>query len=174
MYCKNCGKEIGEGDLFCPKCGTKQATTYQEVFVRNGVSEQDFIANINKWFQWHPKAANITCKFDMDSSIGLLANKYQLNRFVIEYELFERENEYQYGLVKEETLDLMKRSIKEYVGAWQQSHPNAKIVKWEGGTHSRGQAASHLLGGFGASNRMNVYIMFKFLRNTGNNAGEMR
>ena len=96
MYCKNCGKEIGEGDLFCSQCGTKQVTTYKEVFVRNGLSEQDFIANINKWFQWHPKAGNIACKFDMDTSIGMLANKYTLNRFVIEYELLKGENEYTY------------------------------------------------------------------------------
>ena len=23
MFCKNCGKEIAEGTVFCPKCGTK-------------------------------------------------------------------------------------------------------------------------------------------------------
>lgn len=168
MYCKSCGKELREDDLFCPRCGTKQVTVYKEIFQRNGMPEKDFIANINKWFQWHPKAANITCHFDMDTSLGLLANKYELNRLVIEYELYEHENEYQYGLVKEDTLDLMRRNIKEYVGAWQQSHPNTKIVKWEGGTHSRGQAGSQLFGGMGASNRMNVYILFKFRRN---NAG---
>ena len=174
MYCKNCGKEIGEGDLFCSQCGTKQVTTYKEVFVRYGLSEQDFIANINKWFQWHPKAGNIACKFDMDTSIGMLANKYTLNRFVIEYELLKGENEYQYGLVKEESLDLMRRDIKGFVGTWQQARPNVKVVNWQGGTHSRGQVSSLAFGGIGASNRMNVYIMFKFLRSTGNNAGKMR
>lgn len=164
MYCKKCGKEIGENAAFCPACGAKQATTYQEVFVRGGLSEQDFIANINKWFQWHPKAANITCKFGMDTAVGLLANKYELNQFVIEYELFEQDNVNQYGLVKEETIALMKKSTKEFVGEWQQSHPNVKIVNWEGGTHSRGHTASHLLGGLGARNRLNVYILFKFPR----------
>lgn len=164
MNCKKCGKTLGEKDAFCSNCGAKQTVTYQEVFVRNGLSEQDFIANINRWFQWHPKAANITCRFNMETEIGLLANKYALNQFVIEYELYEKDNVNQYGLVKEETLTLMKKSVKEYVGQWQQSHPQAKIVNWEGGTHSRGQTVSHLLGGVGARNRMNVYILFKFPR----------
>jgi hypothetical protein len=104
----------------------------------------------------------------MDTAIGLLANKYELNQFVIEYELFEHNNENQYGLVKEESIALMKKSSKEFMGEWKQSHPNVKVVDWEGGTHSRGSTASHLLGGIGARNRMNVYILFKFPRNKEN------
>ena len=168
MNCKKCGREIGENDAFCPGCGEKQVTTYKEVFVRKGISEQDFIANINKWFQWHPKAANITCKFGMDTAIGLLANKYELNQFEIEYELFKNDNENQYGLVKEETIALVAKKTREFVDEWKQSHPNVKVVDWEGGTHSRGTTASHLLGGIGARNRMNVYILFKFPRNKEN------
>ncbi len=164
MICKKCGKEIDEKATFCPECGAKQVTTYQEVFVRDGLSEKDFIDNINKWFQWHPKAANISCKFDMDTSVGLLANKYTLNRFVIEYELFENNNENQYGLVKEETLALKKTKTKDFISEWKQTHPNVKVVDWEGGTHSRGQTVSHLLNGLGARNRLNVYILFKFPR----------
>ena len=167
MYCKKCGKEIGNNDTFCPACGTKQVTIYKEVFVRNGLTEEEFIANINNWFQWHPKAANIKGYFEMDTAIGLLANKYQLNQFVIEYELYQNDNVNQYGLVKEESLALMKKSIKDYINEWQQARPNVKIVNWKGGTHSRGQTASHLLGGLGARNRMNVYILFKFPRNQG-------
>lgn len=165
MNCLKCGREIGANDAFCPGCGTKQTPTYKEVFVRNGLSEQDFIANINKWFQWHPKAANVTCKFSMDTAIGLLANKYELNRFEIEYELFKNDNQNQYGLVKEETIALMSKKTRDFVEEWKQSHPNVKVVDWSGGTHSRGSTASHLLGGFGARNRMNVYILFKFPRN---------
>lgn len=164
MFCIKCGKELNGGDQFCPACGAKQVNTYKEVFVRNGLSEKDFIDNINKWFQYHPKVANVKCTFGIDTAIGLLANKYQLNQFVIEYELFENNNKNQYGLVKEENLALMKKSTKEFVGAWKESHPNATVVDWTGGTHSRGQVGSHLLGGFGASNRLNVYILFKFPR----------
>lgn len=162
MFCKNCGKEIGDSDVFCSGCGAKQTPVYKQVFVRNGISEQDFIANINKWFQWHPKAANIRCRFSKDTAIGLLANKYELNQFEIEYELYENDNTMQYGLVKEESIALMSKSINEFVAQWQQTRPNVKIVNWSGGTHSRGHMASHLLGGLGASNRMNVYILFKF------------
>ena len=164
MFCKKCGKEIADNDLFCSGCGTKQVEIYKEVFVRKGISEQDFIGNINKWFQWHPKAANIKCKFDKDTSVGLFANKYELNSFEIEYELYENDNVNQYGLVKEEKLDLVGISVKDYMKEWEKTHPQATVVNWSGGTHSRGPTGSHLLGGVGASNRMNVYILFKFPR----------
>jgi hypothetical protein len=168
MFCKKCGKELNENDIFCSGCGAKQVNIYKEVFVRNGISEKDFIANINKWFQWHPKAANITCKFTMDTAIGLLANKYTLNQFVIEYELFEHDNENQYALVKEEAIALVAKKTREFVDEWKQSHPNVKVVDWEGGTHARGYTVSHLMGGFGARNRLNIYILFKFPRNKEN------
>lgn len=164
MHCIKCGKEIDTGNLFCPSCGAKQVATYKEVFVRNGLSEKDFIANINRWFQWHPKAANIKCHFDINTGIGLLANKYELNQFVMEYELLENDNVNQYGLVKEENIALIKKDAKEFIAHWQQTHPKATLVNWQGGTHSRGQMASHLLGGIGAANRLNVYILFKFPR----------
>lgn len=169
MFCKKCGREIGDNDAFCPGCGTKQAATYKEVFVRNGLKEEDFIANINKWFQWHPKAANITCSFGFDTAVGMFVNKYKLNQFVIEYELFEHENDNQYGLVKEDKVALIQKDLKELVGEWQLSHPQVKIVNWQGGTHSRGEAGSFLMNGLGASNRMTAYIFFKFPRNKDQN-----
>lgn len=167
MFCKQCGKEINNGDAFCSGCGAKQTNTYKEVFVRNGLPEADFIANINKWFQWHPNVANVKCNFGIDSSLGLMANKYVLNQFVIEYELYENQNTMQYGLVKEENTALMKKDIKGFIGDWQASRPNVKIVNWQGGTHQRGQVGSLVLGGIGAVNRMNAYIFFKFPRSQG-------
>jgi len=164
MFCKKCGKEIGDGDMFCPGCGTKQVEIYKEVFVRKGLSEKDFIANINAWFQWHPKAANIKCSFGIDSALGMFANKYQLNQFVIEYELYENDNTMQYGLVKEENTTFVKKDTSDFVGKWQKEHQNTTVIDWKGGTHQRGDAGSLAFGGFGAVNRMNVYVFFKFPR----------
>ncbi len=164
MFCKKCGKELNNDDRFCSGCGAKQVTTYKEVFVRNGLTEKEFIANINKWFQWHPKAANIKATFNSETAIGLIANKDELNSFVIEYELYENNNENQYGLVKEEKIDLVNIKSRDYVEKWKQEHPQVKVVNWSGTTHQRGSTTSLLLGGFGATNRMNVYILFKFPR----------
>ena len=164
MYCIKCGKEIDSQNLFCPACGAKQVQTYKEVFQRNGISEEDFIANINRWFQYHPNVANVSCSFDIDTAIGLLANKYELNSLRLEYELFDQPNVNQYALVKEESIALKRTETKEFISSWQASHPNVRIVSWQGGTHSRGHVASHLLGGLGARNRLNVYILFKFPR----------
>lgn len=164
MFCANCGSPYNADDKFCPGCGQKLIETKKEVFVRNGLSEKDFIDNINKWFIYHPNVANVKARFGIESSLGMLANKYVLNQFVIEYEIYENKNTMQYGLVKEENTGLYKKDIKDFIGAWQQSHPNAKIVNWQGGTHQRGQVGSLMLGGIGAVNRMNAYIFFKFPR----------
>ena len=164
MFCKSCGYKIEDGHAFCPKCGTKQTTVYRHVFERAGLSEQDFISNINIWFQRNPKAANIKCSFDIDTALGVFANKYELNTFTIEYELFENNNQNQYGLIKEENYSLMSKSSKDYISQWKESHPQVTVLNWKGGTHSRGQVGSHLLGGLGASNRLNMYIFFKFPR----------
>lgn len=165
MNCKKCGKEINDGSAFCPLCGAKQVEIYTKVFTRNGLSENDFINNINKWFQLNPKIANVKCKFDADTSIGLLANKYQLNTFTVDYELFQNNNLNQYALTKEECYNIVSKKTKDYVEDWKKSHPNATVVNWLGGTHSRGKTGSFLIGGFGAANRLNVYICFKFPRN---------
>ena len=164
MNCIKCGKEINENSTFCAHCGAKQVVIYKKIFERNGLSENDFIENINQWFKLNPKAANVKGKFSADTSIGLFANKYTLNRFEVEYELFENNNLNQYALVKEEKYDLMTKKTADFIDAWKKSHPNVKVVNWQGGTHSRGQVGSHLLGGFGAANRLNVYIFFKFPR----------
>ena len=137
------------------------------MFERGGLSEKDFIDHINCWFQGHPKAANIHGRFEMDSSIGLLANKYSLNKFTIEYELFSGDNNYQYALVKEDVTNLSHHKTRDFVEQWKAQRPQVKVINWEGGTHSRGHTSSFLLGGLGAANRMNVYILFKFLRKQG-------
>lgn len=163
MFCFNCGAEMKEGDLFCPKCGTKQVKTYREVFMRNGLPEADFICNINRWFQYHPGVSHVRCTFDMNTSFGLLANKYALDRVELDYELLNGVNRYQYGLVKEESVSIVKGNVKEYMMRWKEEHPNVTVVSWSGGTHSRGTIGTVALG-VGSANRMNVYILFRFPR----------
>lgn len=164
MFCKNCGKELNQGSIFCSACGVKQTNIYTKVFTRNGLSEKDFINSINAWLAANPKIANVKCKFESDTSFGLLANKNQLNSFSVEYELYENNNLNQYALVKEECYNIMTKKVKDYVEEWKISHPNLKLVNWQGGTHSRGKAGNVLIGGLGAANRLNVYIFYKFAR----------
>lgn len=164
MRCVKCGEEIAEGSAFCCICGAKQTATCREVFTRNGLSEADFIDNINKWFQWHPKAANIKCQFVLGTALGALANRYVLNQFIIDYELYEQNNANQYGLVKEQKMALVKGSVESYMAEWKAERPQCTVQNWSGGIHSRGTIASHVLGGLGACNQMTVFILYKFPR----------
>lgn len=165
MFCKKCGREISGNDPFCPGCGAKQVTTYQEIFDRNGMSEKAFIQQINEWFRNNPMAGNFSCEFDLDTSIGLLVNKYKMNRFILHYEMLPSENRNHYVLVKEENLTMVVQNSKEYMQRWKQEHPEVTVVNWSGGTHSRGQTSSLILGGFGAVNKLNMYILYKYPRN---------
>ena len=164
MYCIKCGHFIDEKDSFCPVCGAKQAATYTMCFSRNGLNEQEFIANINHWLQANPKIANVKGIFDTNTSFGVMANQYKLNQFVIEYELFTNDNQNQYCLVKEENIALYQKNVKAYMEKWKQEHPQITVVNWSGGVHSRGHVGSILLGGVGAANRLNVYIFMKYPR----------
>ena len=162
--CIKCGREFSEPTSFCPDCGAKQVKIYTEVFERNGLSEADFLNNINRWFQYHTKAANMKCYFDMETSLGLLANKYELNTFTVKYELFSGDNTNQYALVKEDVTNLTHQKARDFVEQWKAQRPQVTVLNWEGGTHSRGHIGSSFFGGIGAANRMNVYIFYKFPR----------
>lgn len=164
MRCVKCGEEIADRSAFCCICGTKQSTTHREIFVRNGLPETDFINNINKWFQWHPKAANIKCQFITETVLGALANQYELNKFIIDYELYQENNAYQYGLVKEQDIALEKKSVQAHITEWKIEHTQCTVQNWSGAIHSRGALVSHALGGLGACNQMTVFILYKFPR----------
>lgn len=164
MICKKCGREMNDKDLFCPSCGTKQVTIYRQVFVRSGMSESQFIDSINIWFEKNPRVANVNCRFDMRTSVGMFANKYKLKEVVIEFELLDGINTYQYGITKESSTALIAKKANGLVDKWSQNHPGAIVVTWSGGRHSRGSSSSLLLGGIGACNRMNAYILYKFPR----------
>lgn len=165
MNCIKCGKEIAENSTFCSVCGAKQVKIYKEIFERGNLSEQEFINNINKWFQWHPKAKNIKVHFETGSAFGLFVNQTRLNELVIEYELGEDENPYQYGLVREAQVGLLPKNIKQYMVSWQQKHPQSEVLNWAGGTNARGRTSSMILGGIGAVNKMTVFILIRFRRN---------
>lgn len=164
MNCIKCGKEIAGGSTFCPVCGAKQIKVYKEVLVREHLSEREFIDNINKWFQWHPKAANVHMRFETGTAFGLFVNQTRLNRVEIEYELSEKENPCQYGLVREYQVGLIPGDMKRYIARWQQKHPQSKVMSWAGGSNARGSTSSMILGGIGAVNKMTMFLLIQFRR----------
>lgn len=165
MNCIKCGKEITENSTFCSVCGAKQVKTYKEVFTRGQLSDKEFIANINKWFQWHPKITNVQANLDTGNAPGIFVNQKRLDELVIEYELSEEDNPYQYGLVKEREFDLIQQNLKSYMAQWQKKHPQVEVLNWSGGTNSRGSRTSLMFGGIGAMNKLTVYILIRFRRN---------
>ena len=163
-YCTKCGNELNDNDTVCSKCNTEQSNRHIEVFKRNGLSEKDFIDNINRWFEHHPNVAKVTCTFDANTTIGLATNHYVLNEFTIEYELFKNRNTNQYALVKEEKFGMVQKSVKDFVGQWKEEHPNATVVNYKGSTHTRGHVGSFLLKGLGGVNRTEAYILYRYKR----------
>ena len=164
MKCIKCGMEIADNALYCSACGAKQAKVYRQVFARNGHSERNFIEYVNQWLQSDPRRANVSCKFDTGTSLGLMANKSKLNQIEIEYELLDGMNQNVYCLVREESNAIYRKNTDKFIEQWKQNHPGVTVVTWTCTYHGRGKSSSLLLGGVGAWNRINAFILCKFPR----------
>ena len=161
MNCKKCGKEIEPGSGFCPSCSTKQAARYSHSFIRKGMSEKEFIAQINAWFEENPRVANVSGKFTTRLGFGILANTYKLKSLDIEYELFSSNNKNIYGVHKIKRFNVYKMNLEKLIEGWKNEVSGRSVVTWKGGTNSRGQTGSLLLGGIGARNRMTAFVLYK-------------
>ena len=77
------------------------------------------------------------------------------------------------GHVSDETQAVLEKfgfhntSEEAMLARWQESNPGAKIISKGGGAWMRGESGSLMLNGLGASNRRQIYILFKFDRNLG-------
>ena len=164
MYCK---AEISEGSTFCPHCGKKQVQIYTRTFRRENMSEAQFIEQINQWFAMYPQVANVKGRFLSNSKFGLMVNKYTLDAFSIEYELFNSANENQYAVVALSTTTLVKTSTDRLLNNWKQANPGAQVLARDGGVHQCGNRGSLVMGGIGAVNKTQLYVFFKFNRSKG-------
>ena len=166
-FCMYCGAEITENSTFCSSCGKKQVTKYHQTFQRGNLSEEAFIDQINQWFAQYPQVANVKGQFLLKHGVGLMVNKYVLDAFAIEYEVFGGTNENQYGVTMLTTTGLVKTTTDELLAQWLAANPGAKIVSRNGGVNQRGQTGSLILGGIGAMNKTQLYVLFKFNRKKG-------
>lgn len=155
---------MNDQDLFCPSCGTKQVVIYRRVFTPSRVNEREFIDGINQWFVDNPRVANVKCNFNLKTSMGMFVNKYKLKEFVIEFEVLDGINTYQYGIAKESSTALRAKNPRGLVDKWSKNNPEATVITWSGGTHARGSSSSLAFGGIGACNRMTEYILYKIPR----------
>ncbi|MDO4543803.1 MAG: hypothetical protein Q4C01_04540 [Clostridia bacterium] len=165
--CKSCNAPIGDGDIFCSACGQRQAERRSQVFGRKNLREAEFIAKINEWFAMYPQVANVTCEFDLGYGLGALVNRRVLNALAIQYETLSGTNLYQYGLVHLQNFGLVQKDLDKMLKQWQQANPEAVVIKTVGGVCQRGDPLSLALGGVMATNRMQLYVFFKFNRQTG-------
>lgn len=164
MYCQG---EIAEGSSFCNHCGKKQVKVYTQTFRREGLSEDVFIQKINEWFQAYPQVANVKGKFLLSSHVGMFVNKYRMDALAIEYEVLNGHNTNQYAVVSLSKTGLIKLETDRVLAQWQQNNPGATVINTSGGVHQRGDSGSLIIGGFGAVNKTQLYVLFKYDRNKG-------
>lgn len=166
-FCMYCGAQIPDASPFCSQCGKKQVKVYTQTFTRGKMSEDDFIAQINQWFATYPNVANVKGKFMLNHSYGLAVNKYVLDAFAIEYELFKGNNENQYAVTKLQNVGMVKTTTDTLLSRWKEANPGAIVLSRDGGINQRGTTSSLALGGFGATNKTQLYVFFKYKRSTG-------
>lgn len=165
--CMFCSTELTDGAVFCHACGKKQVKIYQQTFQRGNMNEETFIANVNQWFATYPRVANVKAQIHLRSAGGLMVNKYKLEAVSIEYELLNGNNINQYALVSLSKFGLTCTNTDTLVNQWRAQNPGATVIARNGGVHQRGQSGSLALGGFGASNNTQVYLLFKYNRQYG-------
>lgn len=165
--CLYCNAEIPEGSAFCTACGKKQVEKYKKVFTKGSMTEDEMIDQINQWFANNPRVANVSASISLKSGFGLLTNKYILDTVSVEYELFKDNNLNQYAMLNLNKFGLVGTTTDKMLEDWKKKNPGAKVVARNGGRNARGQTGSLMLGGLGASNRTQLYIIFKYNRKTG-------
>ncbi len=165
--CMYCQAAIADGSTFCSACGKKQTLIYQQTFVRDRMDQDTFIANINAWFAQYPQVANVKATIHLGDGFGFLTNKYRLDAVSIEYELFSGENTNQYGFVALKKFGFIKNSTDALLAEWLQANPGATVVARNGGVHQRGDTGALMLGGIGANNLTELFVLFKFNRQYG-------
>ncbi len=84
MYCRNCGRELFEGDNFCPACGTKVNKPTQETANREIVFDPDVVPETGekfdfKWdledFNRQQRKTEDTATFDWGDLLGVKKEK---------------------------------------------------------------------------------------------------
>ena len=166
-FCIHCGFEIADGSAFCNACGKKQVLRYNQTFQRGDMSEDEFIDRINAWFAQYPNVANVKAEMLLGRGFGMMVNKYVLNALSIEYEVFKGENNNQYALVQLSKFGFTCTETDQLLAQWKAANPGATVVRTAGGVHQRGDAGSLAFNGFGASNKTQLYVFFKYDRKLG-------
>ena len=165
--CMFCQAELPDGAAFCPACGKKQVTRYTQTFRRGNMKEEDFINQINAWFAQYPQVANVKGEFLLSHGVGMLVNKYVFDALSIEYEVLSGTNTNQYAVVQLSDFGFTRKETSDLLSTWKAANPGATVVRTAGGVNQRGSTGSLLIGGFGAKNKAQLYVLFKFNRHNG-------
>lgn len=161
--CIHCGKEIEVGSLFCNHCGKKQAKIYYQRFLsRHHNGSVRIIYGVNQWFSDNPCVANVSCRINTKTGIGLLTNKFVIDSVEIKYELLNAPNIYKYEIEEVSNTTLFSgfgiNSSDELIARWKESNPDKIVVYYTGGSHSRGTSVF-----FDIGNRKKVqsFVLYK-------------
>ena len=137
------------------------------VFYRHDFrNEEELIYAINMWLASNPTFGNIMCDLDMSTKLfWLFVNRYRLDSVTFRYDVLPGENKYQYGLVELQHFGLYRKDSKKMLAEWQAFYPDAIVLQKGGGSHSYGSRSQLAFGGIGATNRVQLYVFFKYPRN---------
>ncbi len=134
-------------------------------FSAKGTSQEQLFAQINGWFAANQNITVSRIYTDTKTSFGLLVNKSQLANVTIIYEPNNKVNTL-YGFDYVEKFSLMKISMEKMKARWIEKNPHLQYVCCSYSHNARGQAGNLVLGGIGAKNRNQIWIVYKVLEST--------
>lgn len=81
MYCKNCGKTLNQGAMFCPNCGAKIESQSNTILDNNVNQNQEIGQNLNQTFLNNQGQTNNINSFDTSSQNYNLGQANNMNTF---------------------------------------------------------------------------------------------
>lgn len=132
----------------------------EKTFFIESMSQDQFYEHINSWFAQNRNIVVKRFYISEKTSFGLLVNKSNVQNITIIYDVDNNSNNL-YGIAYYEKFALMKISMESMKNSWQRSNPNLDVVTYSYRHNARGQVGNLLMKGIGASNRNQIWIIYK-------------
>ena len=129
--------------------------------------EDKGIMCVNQWLADSYQIENVHCSLGREQRLGYLTNYDAIVGATISYDLSERHCAYQYAIVRLENFGYRLMNAERLRTKWKEYNPDIEIISSECSTHRRAPASA-IMSSYGGSNRTQLYLLVRFIRNYNN------
>ena len=128
-------------------------------FYRRDMTEDNFIQQINGWFEANLHLRLSHCSFELGLGEGPFARRSYLNKVRIVYTWEPGIPARVYGLAALSRMGMPEQDSRAMVAQWEARYPWVEVLHTRGSIHQRGAMRSY---GLGANDRTQVYLLYTY------------